>query len=357
MAKDYYKILGVNKDATDKELKKAFRAKSLQYHPDKNPGNKEAEEKFKEVAEAYHVLSDKDLRQKYDTYGTIDDGDFGGMNINPEDVFKNFFRHGFGSFGDFGEDMSYAPSKGEDKILKVNVTLADIYNNVSKDITYTVKRPCPKCNGSGSKDGKVIDCPHCNGVGRIRERKQFGIGMYSETITTCPYCNGTGKVNKNPCQDCNGSGLVDKKESLTIKVPNIDKVLRGMYRHSGGGHSCRNGNGVNGDLNFTFNVVNSDGFEISEKNAIDIVKTVDVPLIDCILGSVLNVRHLDGSIYNVRIGECTKDGQMFRVAGKGFKYGGGSGDLYVRVRMVMPSKLSEEDKKILNKLQKSKTFK
>ena len=204
--------------------------------------------------------------------------------------------------------------------------------------------------------GKVEECPHCNGTGHIRSRKQFGVGMFSESITTCSHCGGTGKLVKDACSNCNGSGLIDCKENFNIKVPTIDKVLTQAYRHRGSGHSCQNGLGVNGDLNITFSIINEDGYEIS--NGLDIIKTVEVPLIDCLLGTSLKFVHLDGKTYSVNIKECSKDGALYKISGKGFRYNNQyRGDLYVKVKMVMPTKLDEEDKKILNNLKKSKTFK
>lgn len=351
--KDYYKILGVDKSASEQEIKKKFRKLSLQYHPDKNPGNEEAEEKFKEINEAYQVLSNSKKRQEYDTFGTVG-GNFGNMDMD-DDIFKSFFRrHGFGGFDEQPKQRVF---KGFDKNLKINVTLKEIYNNIQKTVSYTVKRSCTKCNGSGSKSGKIEECPHCHGTGRIRERKQFGVGMFSETIMDCGYCNGTGKVVIDACPHCNGSGLVDSTETLTITVPTIDKVLMQNYTHRGGGHSCQNGLGVNGDLNFSFSITPDKDYEIDKNNVIDIIKTVEVSVIDCLLGTTINIKHLDDTTYNVNIRECTKDGHLYKIQGKGFKCGNMQGDLYIKVKMTMPSSLTEEDKKNLNKLKKSKTFK
>ena len=263
--KDYYSILGIDKNADDKQIKSAYRKLSLKYHPDKNPGNKEAEEKFKEAAEAYRVLSNKELRERYDTYGTVDDN-FGGMNMDAEDIFAQFMkRHRDFGFG-FDDEPKERVFKGRDKVLKINVTLKDVYNNVTKDITYNVNRKCNKCGGSGSKSGKVEKCTYCNGTGQIRNRQQFGIGSFIENITTCPHCGGIGKVVKDKCPNCNGSGVVEVKETLTIKVPSIYEVLQQSFIHKGGGHTCENGLGVNGDLRFTFNLVKDEEYNISSNN-------------------------------------------------------------------------------------------
>ena len=358
--KDYYNILGLTDNERklqgkdfEKVLKKRYRSCAIENHPDKNPGNKEAEEKFKEVAEAYRVLSDKDLKQRYDTYGTVDDVFGGGMN--PEDIFASFMKmhRGFG-FG-FEDEPQQQIYKGSDKILKVNVTLKEIYNNVSKTITYTVNRKCDKCNGSGSKTGNVDSCPHCNGTGQIHNRQHFG-HIITDNITKCPYCGGLGKTVKDKCPNCNGSGVVESKDSLVINVPTIDKVLQQTFIHKGGGHTCENGLGVNGDLRFTFNIIKEDDFDIVPTNLLNIVKTVNVPLIDCILGTSLNITHLDGKTYTININECTANGKIYRLNGKGFRIGGYAGDLLIKVQHIMPTSLTEEDRKILNKLKKSKTF-
>ena len=351
--KDYYKILGVNKNVSDEDLKRSYKKLALKYHPDRNPNNKEAETKFKEINEAYSVLSDKEKRQRYDTYGTVDD--IGGMDMNADDIFAQFMKmhRGFG-FG-FDDEPQERVFKGRDKILKVNVTLKEVYNNATKDITYSVNRKCNFCNGSGSKTGKIEDCPHCNGTGQIHDRQQFG-HMITDNITTCPYCNGIGKVVKDKCPHCNGTGVVETKDTLKINVPNIYEVIQQSYVHKGGGHACENGLGVNGDLRFTFNLVNDEEYEIDTNNVLNIVKKVKVPLIDCLLGCSLSVSHLDGKTYNITISECTPNGKTYRLQGKGFKVGRYAGDLYIRIQQIMPQKLSLEDKKVLNKLKKSKTF-
>lgn len=363
--KDYYKILGVDRNCSDSELKSAYRKLAIKYHPDRNPDNKEAEEKFKEISEAYHVLSDKDLRQRYDTFGTVDDNFGGGGGMNAEDIFREFFKDsgfdpfdnfGFGGFGGFHQSAAQRQVSGSDKILRVNVSMSDVYNNVAKTIKYTVNRHCHKCGGSGSNTGKSGVCQYCNGTGQARVRKTSRYG-YMEQITTCPHCNGTGMSVEDPCPLCKGTGLETAEETITVNVPTIDKVLQQTYSKKGGGNSAPNNLGENGNLRFTYKLNEDEDIYVDEQNALNIVMKVNVPIIDCLLGKELTITHLDKKKYIVTMPQCTKDGEVLRIKGKGFRHSNGySGDLLVRVNMIMPRTISEEDKKLLLKLQKSKTF-
>lgn len=357
--KDYYKILGVDKTADEKELKKAYRQLSLKFHPDKNPGNKEAEEKFKEVAEAYRILSDKDLRQRYDTFGTVDDS-FGGGEVNPEDIFREFFRNsGFNPFtSDFEESDYQKQVSGADKRLHVNVTLSDIYNNVNKVIKYTVNRPCEKCGGSGSADGKSSTCPHCHGTGQMHIRQTHAYG-FMEQIVTCTHCHGTGIFIEHQCKSCHGTGLHLTEETLEVKVPTIDKILTQVYGKAGYGNSAPNNLGINGDLRFTFKLNENNGsFKVDRENALNIITEIEVPVIKCLLGCNITIKHLDEKSYSLVVPECTKDGTILKVSGKGFRHSNGMrGDLLVKVNMIMPKSLGKDEKKLLNKLEETKAFK
>jgi molecular chaperone DnaJ len=332
---------------------------ALKYHPDKNPDNKEAAEKFKEVAEAYRVLSDKELRQRYDTFGTIDDNFSGGKSA--EDIFRSFvkshgFGQGFGGFDGFDDDVEKVV--GSDKKLRINVTLSDIYNNVTKTVKYKVYRHCEKCNGTGSSDGKITTCPHCGGTGKIVNSMHNGFSVM-QTISTCPHCGGTGKIVSDPCKDCGGSGLKLKEESITVQVPTLDKVMNQMFRKTGGGHSAPNNLGENGNLLFSYILNESENnFRIDRENALNIIVDVEVPIIDCLLGTKVKVKHLDKKEYVITIPECSKNGTRITLKGKGFRFSNGMcGNLLIEIKAKMPSKLSEEDKKILKSLKESKTFK
>ena len=351
--KDYYSILGVGRDADDKAIKSAYRSLSLKYHPDKNPGDKEAEEKFKEVAEAYRILSDKELRQQYDTYGTVD-GNFSGAGMDADDLFEAFMNmhRGFG----FDTDVRSRTPKGNDKNIRINVTLGEIYTSASKDVSYSVYRPCTECKGSGSTTGKVDECPHCHGTGHVRIRETYGVGMYSETVTTCMHCGGRGKTVKDKCRKCGGTGLVQQKESISVKVPNIASVLQQTFVQKGKGNSCENAAGENGDLIIGFKISYEEGYTIDANNVLNIVRTVKVPLIDCLLGGSVEFEYLDGKKYSITVSECTKNGKLYRMTGKGFRVGNEVGDLIIMIEYILPSRLTDEDRKILNKLKKSNTF-
>lgn len=363
--KDYYKILGVDRNCSDSELKSAYRKLAMKFHPDRNPSNNEAEDKFKEISEAYHVLSDKDLRHRYDTFGTVDDNFGSGGGMNAEDIFREFFKDrgfdpfdnfGFGNFGGFYQNTSQRQVSGTDKILRINVSMTDVYNNLSKTVKYTVNRHCCKCGGSGSKTNKTDVCQYCHGTGqtRIRQTSRYG---YMEQITTCPHCNGTGISVEDPCPHCNGTGLEKVEETITVNVPTIDKVLQQTYSKKGSGNSAPNNLGENGDIRFTYKLNEDENTYVDKENALNIIMSVNVPIIDCLLGKELTVTNLDKKEYAVKIPQCTKDGEILRKKGKGFRHSNGNtGDLLIRINMVMPNAISEADKKLLLKLQKSKTF-
>ena len=260
--RDYYEVLGVAKGASADEIKKAYRKLAVKYHPDKNPGNKEAEEKFKEAAEAYAVLSDADKRAKYDQFGHAGvDGagpDFSGGFGDLNDILNDLFGGGFsgfsgfgGGFGGFGggrgqRQQQQRVYRGRDIRVRVKLTLEEIAKGVEKEISIEKSVPCPDCGGRGARNASDIKtCPACNGTGQV-QRVVNSIFGQTVTYSTCQQCGGEGKIISNPCRTCNGSGLVRKRETIKVKIP--AGVEAGMQLTiQGEGHAAKN-NGINGDL-------------------------------------------------------------------------------------------------------------
>lgn len=347
--KDYYAILGVKKNATDTEIKKKYRQLALKYHPDKNPNNKEAEEKFKEINEAYKVLSDNELRNRYDTYGTIDDSFTSGFNA--ADIFREFFRSGFTPFGDDFGFAGQSVARGADKRLIINISLLELYTKKPKTIQYSINKICSHCKGTGDENGESITCPKCGGSGVVRNRRTSGFG-YVEQITTCPNCLGRGKVVKNHCKQCGGSGFKDVVQKQQIQIPPIDYILHNTFCTKGAGNEAKDG-GVNGDLIYEFKLNQSDGFEIDSNNYLNIITNVEVNVYDCILGCNKTIYHIDDTKLNVKIPERCSDNALISIKGKGLTDSRGNvGSLLVRVKMVMPKRLGTDDKELLTKLSK-----
>ena len=258
MAKrDYYEVLGVEKNASADDIKKAFRKLALKYHPDKNQGDKNAEEKFKEVAEAYNVLRDPEKRQKYDQFGHagIDgNGGFGGAGMSMDDIFSQFgdlFEgFGFGGFGGFGRNYggsrrNQAVFRGRDQRLRVELSLKEIVNGTSKKFKVKTDVVCPHCQGTGSTDGQVDTCPNCNGSG-VEIRQQRTILGVMQTQTTCSHCHGEGKIIKNKCQHCKGEGIIPGENIVEINFP--AGLEDGMMLQLDGKGGAGRHNGVPGDL-------------------------------------------------------------------------------------------------------------
>ena len=262
MAKrDYYEVLGVDKSASADDIKKAYRKMAIKYHPDKNPGDKEAEEKFKEAAEAYSVLSDADKKARYDQFGHAGvegagpdfSGGFGNLNDILNDLFGGAFGGGFGGFGGFGGGFGGQRGqrqqrvyRGRDIRVRVKLTLEEIAKGVEKEISIEKNVPCTECGGKGAKNSSDIkSCPACNGTGQVQRVVNSFLGQ-TVTYSTCQQCDGEGKIISNPCRSCNGTGLVRKRETIKVKIP--AGVEAGMQLTlQGEGHAAKN-NGINGDL-------------------------------------------------------------------------------------------------------------
>ena len=367
--KDYYEVLGVDKSASADEIKKAYRKLAIKYHPDKNPGDKEAEEKFKEAAEAYSVLSDADKKARYDQFGHAGvegagpdfSGGFGNLNDILNDLFGGAFGGGFGGFGGFGGGFGGGQGqrqqrvyRGRDIRVRVKLTLEEIAKGVEKEISIEKSVPCPECGGKGAKNSSDIKtCSACNGTGQV-QRVTNSIFGQTVTYSTCQQCGGEGKVVTNPCRNCNGSGLVRKRETIKVKIP--AGVEAGMQLTiQGEGHAAKN-NGINGDLLVVIEEQEHPNLR-REGNNLYYTKVISLP--DAILGGETEIPCLDGP-YKVKIDAGTQSGTVVRLRGKGMPtvngYGG-TGDLYVKFAVWIPKKLDKDEKSLIESLRNKDSFK
>ena len=369
MAKrDYYEVLGVDKSASADEIKKAYRKMAVKYHPDKNPGDKEAEEKFKEAAEAYSVLSDADKKAKYDQFGHAGvegagpdfSGGFGNLNDILNDLFGGAFGGGFGGFSGFGGGFGGGSRpqqrvyRGRDIRVRVKLTLEEIAKGVEKEISIEKNVPCTECGGKGAKSSADIQtCPACKGTGQVQRVVNSFLGQ-TVTYSTCQQCGGEGKIIKNPCRTCGGTGLVRKRETIKVKIP--AGVEAGMQLTlQGEGHAAKN-NGINGDL---LVVIEEHEHPNLKREGNNLYYTKIVSVTDAILGAEVTIPCLDGD-YKIKVEPGTQSGEVVRLRGRGLPsvngYGG-TGDLYVKIAVWIPKKLSREEKAIVESLKDKEGFK
>ena len=368
--RDYYEVLGVDKSASADEIKKAYRKLAVKYHPDKNPGDKAAEEKFKEAAEAYSVLSDADKKAKYDQFGHAGvegagpdfSGGFGNLNDILSDLFGGAFGGGFGGgfggFGGFGGgrggQRQQRVYRGRDIRVRVKLTLEEIAKGVEKEISIEKSVPCTECGGKGARNSSDIKtCPACNGTGQVQRVVNSFLGQ-TVTYSTCQQCGGEGKIISNPCRSCSGTGLVRKRETIKVKIP--AGVEAGMQLTvQGEGHAAKN-NGINGDLLVVIEEQEHPNLK-REGNNLYYTKVISMP--DAILGAEVEVPCLDGT-YKMKVDPGTQSGEVMRLRGRGLPtvngYGG-TGDLYVKIAVWVPRKLDKEDKAIIESLRKKEAFK
>ena len=359
--RDYYEVLGLSKGASDDEIKRAFKKMAKKYHPDLNPGNKEAEAKFKEINEAYGVLSDAEKKSRYDQFGHagVDPsyggggggaggfGDFGGFG-GFGDIFETFFGGGMGG----SSRRANAPAKGEDIHLRLNIEFNDAAFGCEKEIHYTRRCTCKSCKGTGAKGGTELEtCPQCSGRGVISSVQRTILGNV-QSQRTCPSCSGTGKRIKTPCPDCHG-GIVTESKNTKVKIPaGIDNGQTLTLREQG--NSGRNG-GPAGDVYITLSVA---PHRIFDRRGNDIYCEIPISFTDAALGCEMTVPTLDGKIkYNVP--EGTQTDSTFRFKGKGVpKLGSKSrGDMYVTVTVEIPKNLTGKQKELLRKFAETVTDK
>jgi molecular chaperone DnaJ len=362
--RDYYEVLGVDKNATEDQIKKAYRTIAIKYHTDRNPGNKEAEEKFKEAAEAYDVLHDPQKRQQYDTFGFNGPGAGGGFggfgtSMNMDDIFSMFGdifggHAGFGGFG--GGRRGHQVQRGSDLRLKVRLSLDEIAHGVTKKFKVRKDLTCSHCQGSGAAPGSTSEqCPTCHGSGVITHTTQSIFGMM-QTQGVCPTCNGEGTVIKNKCPHCHGTGIEKGEEVVEIKIP--AGVAEGMIVNVPGKGNAGPHKGVNGDIQVFIEEEENDTFVRDDNNLIYNL-LLDFPT--AALGGEVEIPTIEGTKLKVKMEPGTQPGKTLRLRGKGLPavqgYGRGNGDLVVNVSVYIPKELSREEKAAIEQFRQSDNFK
>ncbi|MCD8185319.1 MAG: molecular chaperone DnaJ [Rikenellaceae bacterium] len=367
MAKrDYYEVLGVSKDASADEIKKAYRKAAIKYHPDKNPGDAEAEEKFKEAAEAYDVLSSPDKKARYDQFGHAGmsgaaggGGGFEGFGggFTMEDIFGRFgdiFGGHFGGFSGFSgaQQGGKRVNRGSDLRIKVKLSLKEIVNGTEKKLKINKLIACDVCNGTEAKNPDAYKtCPTCNGSGYVTQVVNTFFGA-TQTTQVCPTCHGEGKVITEPCEKCKGEGVVKGEEVATIKIP--PGVGEGMQLTvAGKGNAARHG-GVNGNLLVLIEEENDPNFT---RDGNDLIYSLNISVPQAILGDSVEIPTVDAKA-KIKIEPGTPTGKVLRLKGKGIPdvNGYGKGDLLVIVNVYIPKSLTSEEKKLVEKLKDAKSF-
>ena len=363
--RDYYEVLGLTKTASEDDIKKAYRKIAIKYHPDRNPGDKEAEEKFKEAAEAYNVLHDPQKRQQYDQFGFAGPmggaGGFDGFGaqMNMDDIFSMFGDifggHGFGGFGGAraGRPQQH---RGSDLRLKVRLTLQEINTGVTKKFKVRKDITCSHCHGTGAEDGSGREtCPTCHGSGVITHTTQSIFGMM-QTQGVCPTCHGEGQVIKNKCHQCGGTGVTKGEEVVEINIP--AGVAEGMVVNVPGKGNTGHHGGPAGDIQVYIEEENNDTF-VRDGNDLIYNLLLDFPT--AALGGEVDIPTIDGRTLKVKIDSGTQPGKTMRLRGKGLPavrgYGNGNGDLVVNISVYVPKTLSHDEKKAIEAFEDSDNFK
>lgn len=349
--RDYYEVLGVSKGAGDDEIKKAYRKEAKKYHPDLHPGDKQAETKFKEINEAYEVLSDSDKRARYDQYGHAGvDPNFGaggsgfdGGGFDFSDIFDMF-----GSFGGFGgSNRRNAPKRGADIRKMIEISFEEAAFGCKKKINITKQETCNSCRGTGARAGTQPEtCSRCGGRGQVQTQTRTPLG-YMTNVTTCPDCHGTGKIIKEPCRDCHGTGRIRTPKTIEIDVPRGINDGQTMQL-SGQGEPGERG-GQSGDLLITIRIK---PHEIYRRDDFDVYIDLPVTFVQAALGATVKVPTLDG-VVEYDIPEGTQAGAVFRLRGKGIPFirGKGRGDEYVNIEVEIPKNLTNRQKSLLREFE------
>jgi len=349
--KNYYEILGIDKNASEQDIKAAYRKLASKWHPDRfanepDDKKKEAEEKFKEINEANAVLSDPKKKQMYDQFGTTEAPNGGFDPFDGFDPFENFNPFGHDPFG---RQQRKRVEKGRDAKVVVKITLEEAYKGCEKEIKYVIQRPCSHCNGTGSEDGKTHECPHCHGTGRLTSQSiRNGIQWMQQT--TCPFCHGTGQAEASkPCTKCHGTGVEEKTVTKKVTIPSGVET-NNYLTIEGEGHEPKSKDGINGDLYVVIEVIPSVKFE---RKGIDLLTKLDLTLYEAWCGCKKTIDCIDGSKIEITIPELSEDKKMLRVQHKGMPDLRGYstyGDMYVQVNYKIPTKLTDKQKKLLKEI-------
>lgn len=365
--RDYYEILGVNKTASADEIKKAYRKVAMQFHPDRNPGDKSAEEKFKEAAEAYEVLSDTDKKAQYDRYGhagvSSNGRGFSGGGMNMEDIFSQFgdvfgedlFGSFFGGGGGSGRGRTSRARgiRGSNLRVKIKLTYEEIAKGVTKNIKVKKHVVCTTCSGSGAKDkGSVQTCGTCGGSGQVRRVTNTFIGQM-QTVTTCPTCNGEGTTITAKCPACKGEGRVYGEDAISIEIP--AGVQEGMQLNLSGKGNAGERGGAHGDLII---LIEEEPHKDLQRDGMNVAYDLHISFTDAVFGTQLEVPTIDGRA-KIKIPAGTQSGKIFRLKGKGFPAVNSyqKGDQLIHVNVWTPQHVSTEEKAMLEKLSHSPNFK
>ena len=350
MAKrDFYEVLGINKASSPEQIKAAYRKLAVKHHPDKNPGDKTSEEKFKEASEAYHILSDQERKQNYDNFGHAafenGGGRPGGFSGFSGSDFSDIFEDFFGDFGGGGRSRKNTNNRGSDLRYDLSITLEEAYAGKKQDIKFSTTEKCTTCKGSCSKPGHNADeCSMCGGNGRVRSNQGF-----FTVQQTCPQCAGSGEEITNPCNECNGQGKKQASKKLSVTIPKgVDDGTR--IRLAGKGEAGSKG-GSSGDLYLFINVHSHQLFKRSDEN---LFFEFPISIADAALGTTIEIPTIDGGKAKIKIPDGTQSGKQFRLRGKGMPYmrGSNNGDLYVQINTEVPISLNKEQKELLEKFRK-----